>query len=312
MNDLAIIIVSWNCKGYLADCLRSIYADGSEFSLAIIVVDNNSNDGTLEMLREDFPQVHLISNSENRGFAAACNLGMKFSRSRFVLLLNPDTVVRPGAFDSMIRFMDDHGDAWAIGPTILNGDGSRQHSGMRFPTNWNILVEALFLDRLFPQTRLFGGHKELYERPECSREVDYLQGSCLMVRSDAIECVGGLDERFFMYFEETDWCRRMKKAGGTIRYCPSATIVHFGGNQIGHFDERRLVHYHRSLLRFYQKHYSPGRTAAVRLILLLRSLIRIIIWSASGILKPGLRNTAASSVRGYLRTIGILLMPGHA
>lgn len=311
MNDLTIIIVSWNCKGYLAECLQSIDADGSKLSCTIIVVDNNSNDGTLEMLREDFPRVHLISSEKNLGFAAANNRALKSSRSRFVLLLNPDTVVRPGAFDSMIKFMDDHVDAWAIGPTILNGDGSRQHSGVRFPTNWNILVEALFLDRLFPQTELFGEHKELYKHPECSREVDYLQGSCLMVRSDAIERVGGLDERFFMYFEETDWCCRMKKAGGTIRYCPSATIVHFGGNQIGHFDERRLVHYHRSLLRFYQKHYSPGRTAAVRLVLLLRSLIRIVIWCALWILKPGLRDTAASSVRGYLRTIGILLMPGH-
>jgi GT2 family glycosyltransferase len=311
MNDLTIIIVSWNCKGYLTECLGSIDVDRSKILRTVIVVDNNSSDGTPEMLRKDFPRVDVISNMENRGFAAANNQALKVSRSRFVLLLNPDTVVRSGALDTMVKFMDDRADVWAIGPTILNGDGSRQHSGVRFPTNWDILVEALFLDRLFPQTRLFGRHKEVYKDPERSDEVDYLQGSCLMVRSEAIERVGALDERFFMYFEETDWCFRMKKAGGTIRFCPSATVVHFGGNEIGHFDERRLVHYHRSLLRFYQKHYSVGRTAAARLILFLRSLIRIVVWCVFWVLKPGLRDKAASSVRGYVSTVGILFTPGH-
>ena len=306
MSDLTVIVVSWNCKGYLADCLRSIESSGSN-TAPVVVVDNNSNDGTVEMLRQEFPQIHLLVNRENTGFATANNQALKKVQSRYVLILNPDTVVRPGALDAMVRFMDEYPDVWAAGPTILNGDGSRQHSGVRFPNNWNIFVEALFLDRLFPQSRLFGRHKELYEDPTLSREVDYLQGSCLMVRSSAIERVGGLDERFFMYFEETDWCYRMKAEGGKICTCPPATVIHFGGTALGHFDEQRLTHYHRSLLRFYRKHYSPSRTIAVRVILWFRSLIRICVWCIAWFARPALRSSAASSVRGYVNVIGMLL-----
>jgi GT2 family glycosyltransferase len=307
MNDLTIIIVSWNCRGYLADCLRSIDDTGSAVSYSIVVVDNKSDDGTLKMLREDFPRVHLIANAENVGFAVANNQALKASRSRYVMLLNPDTIVHSAGLETLIRFMDDHPPVWAAGPAMLNRDGSPQRTGVRFPNNWNIFCEAFFLDRLFPRSRLFGRHKELYADASVSRPVDYVQGACLIVRSEAVEKVGGFDERYFMYFEETDWCYRMKRAGGHVYFSPDAEVTHFGGGDVGHYDEERLVHYHRGLLRFYYKHYSWFASAIVRVIVAARSLVRIGIWGGIAVIKPGARQSALSSIRGYMRTFTILI-----
>jgi GT2 family glycosyltransferase len=303
MLDLAIVIVSWNCREYLSGCLRSIASSGTQSGYTVIVVDNDSDDGTVAYVREAFPSVRIFGNTRNVGFAAANNQGMRGTQSRYVLLLNPDTVLQQGSLDAMIRFMDEHADAWAAGPAILNPDGSRQHSGVRFPSNWNIAVEAFFLDRLFPRSRLFGRHKELYEDTGRVRDVDYLQGSCLMVRADAIGKVGDLDEQFFMYFEETDWCYRMKRAGGKVVYCPAAAIVHFGGGETGHFDEPRLVYYHRSLVLFYRKHYSTGKLVILRPLLVIRSLLRLGIWCAVAAVRPTLRRAAVSSVKGYTTTL---------
>jgi hypothetical protein len=205
--------------------------------------------------------------------------------------------------------MDGHENVWAAGPAMVNADGTLQRTGVRFPGNWNILVEALFLDRLYPQSRLFGRHKELFEDPGKVRGVDYVQGACLMVRFKAIETVGGLDEQFFMYFEETDWCYRIKAAGGDVSYCPSATVVHFGGGEAGHYDEVRLLYYHKSLLRFYRKHYSMLRSIGVRTILALRSVLRTVVWSVVAAVKPARRRSALSSAKGYLKTIVMLLQP---
>jgi hypothetical protein len=172
---------------------------------------------------------------------------------------------------------------------------------------WNLFVETLFLDRLFPTSRFFGGHRELYKDAATERPVDYVQGSCLVVRREVLEKVGPLDERFFMYFEETDWCYRIKKRGGEVWIVPSAGVVHLGGDATGHFDERRLVYYYQSLLRFFDKHHTLWKRGAVRILVVVRSLIRIVSWGTVGLLRPKLRAAACSSCRGYLR---IALNPG--
>lgn len=308
MNDLSIIIVTWNSRACLVDCLRSIEAAGSEYS--ILVVDNHSSDGTVEELQQEFPDVSVIANRSNLGFAAANNQGLRAAESRYTMLLNPDTIVHPGALGAMVRFMDEHPAVWAAGPAMFNRDGSRQQTGVRFPDNWNILCEALFLDRVFPQSRVFGRHKELFEEMSGPRAVDYVQGACLIVRREVFEKLGGLDETFFMYFEETDWCYRMKKQGGEVYLVPGAEVTHLGGGDIGHYDKRRLVYYHQSLLLFYRKHYSWPSSLMVRGIILLRSFIRIIVWTAVAIRKPGVRSSALSSIRGYLHIPGILIHRG--
>lgn len=306
MADLTIVIVSWNCRDDLAGCLRSIRSAASEIDSTVVVVDNGSTDGTVEMLRDDFTSTAVLANSTNRGFAAANNQALASLQSRYVLLLNPDTIVHKDALRLLVRFLDESPSIWAAGPLMLNRDGSRQISGVRFPNNWNILCETLFLDRLFPKSRIVGRHKELFADLSIPRSVDYVQGACLIVRADVLNVVGGLDEKFFMYFEETDWCYRMKHNGGLIYLFPEARVTHFGGGETGHYDETRLIHYHRSLLRFYRKHYSTWSSVIVKMIIALRSLVRLVGWCLIAVVRPGLRSSAASSMRGYIRTYPIL------
>jgi GT2 family glycosyltransferase len=306
MHDVTIILITWNARAYVENCLRSLAPSSSRQSTRVIVVDNNSSDGTQSLIEEKFRDVELIKNSSNVGFAGANNQAMRISHSRFVFLLNPDTIVRPGAVDALVDFMLTHEDAWACGPSILNGDGTPQRTGVRFPNNWNLFVESLFLDRLFPRSMLFGRHRALYEDPTRIRAVDYLQGACLMVRREVVENIGELDDTFFMYFEETDWCYRMNRAGGKVYICPTAQVEHLGGGDIGHYDQRRLLHFYRSLLLFYHKHYSLRRTCGARVIVGLRACIRILAWAAIFILKPSLRSKAVSSVKGYCGVFGML------
>jgi GT2 family glycosyltransferase len=150
---------------------------------------------------------------------------------------------------------------------------------------------------------VFGRHKELFEAQGNPRPVDYLQGACLMLRSEWLTRIGPLDERFFMYFEETDWCFRLNKAGGRVFLVPDAVVTHFGGGEVGHYDDRRVVHYHRSLLLFFKKHHSLRRRMALRVVVLLRSVVRLIAWSIVALFSSPLRTRATSAIRGYTRAI---------
>ncbi len=310
MNDLTVIVVTWNSGSDIEECLRTALSASRGLQAKIVVVDNGSTDGTRQIVAEHFPEVSLVANRGNIGFAAANNVGIRQADSRYLMLLNPDTIVREGAFRGLVGFMDAHSDCWAAGPALLNGDGTPQRTGVRFPSLWNLFVESFFLDRLFPRSRIFGRHRELYEDPGRSRPVDFVQGSCLIVRREAVEAVGVLDEEFFMYFEETDWCYRMKKAGGTVYYTPDGEVVHLGGGVMGHYDESRLVHFHRSLLRFYRKHSTAAAGLILRAILFVRSIIRVALWGAIAAFRPSVRARAASSVRGYARVIALLFSRG--
>ncbi len=308
MTDLTIIIVSYNCREDLRRCLRSLPPASVHRPTRTVVVDNASTDGTPAMITGEFPDVHLTVNAVNRGFGAANNQALRDAVTPYVLLLNPDTIVGPGAFDTMLDWMDSHPEVSACGPLLRNPDQTLQRTGVRFPSIWNILVEALFLDRMFPTSRLFGRHRELYLDPKVPRQVDYVQGSCLLVRTSVLPRVGLLDEDFFMYFEETDWCFRIKEAGGMVWVCPNAEVVHIGGGTEGHYDEARLVHYHRGLLRFFAKHYPGWQGLLVRPVLAVRSLVRLVLWCSVALVKPRLRAEARSGIRGYLRTFPILVL----
>lgn len=306
MIDLSVIIVTWNSRRDLERCLPSLAGAAAGIQMELLVVDNASDDGSNEVASRLFPGARLILNSTNAGFAAANNQALREAGGRHVCLLNPDTVLRQRALAELVRYLDGHPDVWACGPAMENGDGTPQRTGVRFPVLWTIFVESLFLDRLFTQSRVFGRHRELYADPTQVRAVDYLQGACLMVRRDVIARAGLLDEGFFMYFEETDWCYRMKTAGGAVHYCPIGTVVHFGGGAFAHFDERRIVYYHRSLLRFFRKHYGWVRRAAVRPILLMRTVIRILLWGVLVLMRPSARRESLSSLKGYLRVVAVL------
>jgi GT2 family glycosyltransferase len=307
MIDVSIIIVTWNNASDIDRCLDSLAGVGKAASAQIIVIDNASGDGTVDKILRGYPGVRVISNTQNVGFAAANNQAIVATESRYVMILNPDTSVDAGTIEALVHFLDTSPGAWVAGPMILNLDRTVQRSGVRFPSRWNILVESLFLDRLFSNSRIFGSHKEMYEDPWKPRLVDYLQGSALMVRREAIEKVGGLDEAFFMYFEEADWCYRIRKAGGEVHYWPVGKVVHYGGDAFAHFDERRLVYYHRSLLRFFKKHYSTKRAIGLKAILGLRSMLRLLLWLTIAVMSPSRRNQAVSSARGYWKVLRILM-----
>ncbi|MER3523795.1 MAG: glycosyltransferase family 2 protein [Ignavibacteria bacterium] len=307
MVDLSIVIVSWNSRLDLMRCLGSLKTSHPSVAYEVVVVDNASSDETVAFLKQTYPDVHVIVNEHNRGFAAANNQAFGVVRGRYILLLNPDTLVHDGALDALVAFMDTHTDAGAAGPILCNKDGSLQYTGVRFPRVGDLLVESLFLDQIFPRSRIFGRHKETYADVHSVRSVDFVQGSCMIVRSDIVRSVGGLDENFFLYFEEVDWCKRMQDAGYRVYVVPWARITHLANVEIGHYNEHRVVHYHRSLLRLFQKHHGFVDRVLLRAVLALRSIIRILVWSVMALVRPSLRSKSISAMRGYVRTLGLLL-----
>jgi len=249
--DISVIIVNYNTKNLLRNCLHSVYETVKNISFEILVVENASQDGSPAMLREEFPQVQVIENSQNRGFAAANNQALALMKGRYALLLNTDTVLKEKAVYELFSFMETHpGVAMASGQ-LLNADGSKQNSIANFPSLWTLLFNVPLLEMIFPQK--YPSKRYLHKDPI---EIDSGIGACLLVRRKAIEEVGLFDERYFFFFEETDWALQMKKAGWKIFHVPSAYIYHFQGQSIGH-DIRSRIEFYRSRYHFFRK-WEPG------------------------------------------------------
>ncbi len=260
MSDLSVVIVSYNTSGLLRDCLRSVDAARGMLSLDVVVVDNRSTDDSCGMMAREFPNVRLMRNTENRGFAAANNQGLAGTRGRYVLLLNSDTIVRAGAFETMVAFMDGHPRAGYCGPRLVNADGSYQASAHRFPTVFSRVFSLTGLAERHPRS----AHcLDLHASQGDDRvfRADWVKGACLLVRREALEQVGPLDEGYFMYFEETDWCGRMAAAGWEGWYVADAEVVHLGGASVRHDDEVRVfsgnqpVYWVRSHRRYLRRHH---------------------------------------------------------
>ena len=262
-RKLSIIIVNYNAEKFLLECLDSIYAQTKQISFDVWVVDNNSMDTSVPMVQQNFPQVNLIENKENAGFIKANNKGILASKGTYVLSLNNDTVVLPGALEKLVDFMDRHPDAGACGAKVLNADGSIQHQCKRgFPTPSSALFYFLGLHKLFPRSKVFGHYLMTYLDADKTSEVDSLSGSCLMVRRRVIEDIGIMDEDYIMYGDDLDWCYRIKKAGWKIYYVPDAQIIHYGGMGGSRvLPYRNIWEFHRSMITFYKKHYANNHTA---------------------------------------------------
>jgi len=253
---LSIIIVSYNTKEVTRNCLSSIYQNRPQQPFEIIVVDNNSSDGSQEVIERNFPEVVLIKNSENVGFARANNQGLRIRNGNYVLLLNPDTLVLPEAINRMIVFMDKNPKVGAVTPRIWLDEGKTLQSHILHPfTIGQYIFGFTPLGRLFPRNWVF---KKMWNkdievwRSKNPLEVDCFAGACIMVRGGVIENVGPLDENFFMFFEDTDWCLRMKKAGWRLFFLPEAEIVHFAHQSPS---DRLLEMYRNSLVYYLKKHY---------------------------------------------------------
>jgi len=228
MPELSIVIVSWNVRDLLRGCLRSLYAAPEGRAAQVIVVDNGSTDGSAEMVEAEFPAVQLVRGSENRGFAAANNTGLALAQGRYVLFLNPDTEIIGAALAALLGYAAAQPDVAVVAPQLLNSDGSLQPSRYRFPTFATAFFESTWLEPIAPRQLLDRYYvRDLPEDQVC--DVDWVRGAALLVRRAAIDAVGPLDEGFFMYSEELDWCRRFRDAGWRVVYLPTAQVIHHGG-----------------------------------------------------------------------------------
>lgn len=227
--DLSIIIVNWNVRVLLTKCLNSIFScpKGREFE--VIVIDNASEDGSIEMITQQFPQVRLILNKSNKGFAKANNQGLREMRGEFALLLNPDTIVGEEAIDKMVEFMKENDDVGILGPKIINPDGSLQASAFSYPTLIDDIILGFRSNLFFTGKFISHYHSRFYHLPDHPFRVDWVSGACLMIRKKTIEDIGLLDERLFLFAEDLDWCLRAKNGGWKVIYFPRACIVHYGG-----------------------------------------------------------------------------------
>ncbi len=261
--DVSICIVNWNVKALLHQCLTSIPEGAAGLTYEIIVVDNASTDGSADLL-EMFPHVKWIQNRENVGFTRANNQAFAVSQGRYICLLNPDTVVSPGALSTLVAYMDAHPDVGIVGPQLRYPDGTLQPSRYRFPSVMTALMESTPLAWLWPNNPW----NRRYHCGDCSpheeHEVDWLNGACLMVRREVIDRVGNLDERFFMYSEELDLCRRAKMAGWRVMYVPQAVVVHHEGKSSEQVVVARHVHFNRSKVLYFRKHHGAWAAFFVR------------------------------------------------
>ncbi len=283
--DLSIVIVSWNVRDLLEACLRSIYAKTRGLSFEVFVVDNASADGSPEMVEQSFPQVQLICNAANVGFARATNQALRLSKGRYVLLLNPDTVILDEALVQMVRFADENPDIGALGPKVLTAQGEvDMRCARRFPSLLSEFFELTRLSYRFPRNRLLGSYLMSYWDHNDSREVEVLMGACMLVRREAMEQVGLLDEAFYMYGEDVEWCYRLKRAGWRIWYDSEARIVHLGGQSTKLIREEMGLERFRSRYTFFRKHRGPLYAGAYKALMLLITLAKQVIFAVRAII----------------------------
>lgn len=250
--DISVIILNWNTRDMLADCLETVIKHAEQLTLELIVVDNASTDGSQAMLQQRFPQVRLIANEENVGFARGNNQGMAVSRGRYMLLLNSDAFVTPGSLQALLDLADAQPRAGIIGAHLLNADGTFQASHTPFPNLWQEFLILSGLGRLLFNRWYPSRGPEEAKGPQM---VDYVEGACLLVRPEAFRETNGLDEGFFMYAEEVDWCYSVRQKGWQVWYQPAAKIIHLGGGSSQGRRTQREGDLYRSRVRFFRKHY---------------------------------------------------------
>ena len=275
--QLSVIIVNYNVRPFLENALVSLQKALTGLQGEIVVVDNASDDGSVEMVRSKFPHVRLIANSRNTGFAEANNRALEQASGRYVLLINPDTIVQEDTLRTMITFFERNPDAGLAGCTILNPDGSLQLACRRsFPTPWVAFTKIIGLSSLFPKAKLFGRYNLTYLNPDETYEVDAVSGSFMFVRREVLNQVGGLDEQFFMYGEDLDWCYRIQRAGWKIFYVHSTKIIHYKGESAKRSDLDEVRLFYDAMHLFVKKHFRRPSVSH----LILRGGIALRAWVA--------------------------------
>jgi hypothetical protein len=269
--NLSVIIVNWNTKDLLCQCIDSLTLTLKKINAEVFVVDNGSTDGSVGAVREKFPGVRLIENPVNLGFAKANNQALSDSRGIYVLLLNPDTQVKDEAIPRMLSFMNAHPKAGLVGGQLLNADGSKQNSIANFPSLATELFNKSLLRWLFPEK--FPGKETYYAAPV---EVDSVIGACMLARRETAEQVGLLDEGYFLFLEETDWCYRMKKAGWKIYHIPQAEILHFQGKSAEAEKGKARIEYYRSRYHYFRKNRGVFQSSVLSIGLIIKLSVELV------------------------------------
>lgn len=309
--DVSVVIVNWNTRDLLLDCVTSLYEETRSSSLQIIVVDNASVDGSADAVAMAYPDVALIRNESNLGFSRANNQGLAIATGRYLCLVNSDVKALDGVVDLMREYLDSNLEIGALAPRTVGADLRLRRNCRDYPTLRNEASQALYLDQLFPSISWFRGRTLMDYDYETPSDIEVLSGCFLMVPRRVWEVVGGLDERFFIYAEDTDWSRRIKEAGWRVVYFPQAQAIHYGGSSSAvervRFDRERL----RANLEYWRKHEGTARTAAYWGLQLTGSALRAVAWSAAIVsTSADRRQRARTAARRYWQLMGWMLLEG--
>jgi hypothetical protein len=300
--NLSIVIVNWNTCELLAQCLDSIFAHPPGGDFEVWVVDNDSQDGSREMVQDRFPMVHLVANGENPGFARANNQALRRACGKYILLLNPDTLVTHGALERLVRFMEENPEAGGAGPRLLNPDLTLQESCYPRPTLFSEFWRMFHLESI--------RHQGTYPMDQWSleedREVDVLKGACMIVRCDVLNQVGFLDEDYYIYSEEVDLCYRMQQAGWRLYWVPQAQVIHFGGQSTQQVAQEMFLRLYQGKILYFRKNYGRFAVLIYKLILYMASFWRVLLTPLAFFEEPSQRRKHLNLSMNYRRLIGAL------
>jgi len=298
--DVSIIIVAWNVKQLLHDCLKSVYDQTRDIEFEVIYVDNASEDGSVEIVERDFSEVIIIENDENQGFIKANNQAIKIAEGRYVLLLNSDTIILDNAISKTVEFADAHPEAAVVGCRVLNPDMTLQRTCVMYHSPLNLFLSATYLYKLFPRNKFFGREAMTWWDFDDVREVETVSGCFSLVRTKAIEQVGLMDPIYFVYGDDPDWCYRFKKEGWKIMFTSEPNIIHYGGQTTKHMAREFSLQCCGSILIFIKKHKGTFAFYLARIFLAIFFLLRVPYWLATGLIKSDERGNAFNHSKTYL------------
>jgi len=284
---LSIVVICWNDLKVIMNCLKSIVEGTTRTDFEVIVTDNGSSDGSVERIRAEFPQVRIVENGANLGFSKGNNCGIRETKGDYVLILNPDTIIHAGSLDRWIEFAGRHPECGAYGCKVLNPDGTFQGTARPFPTVRRAIIAAFGLRALGHLGNFFLSDKYVGWNGETEREIDWQSGCCILFKGPLLrDTLKGFDEQFFFHYEEVDLCYRVWQAGFPIRYTPTVTITHLGGQSVGRYPVRFAIETNRNYYRYFYKHFGAKGARRCRRVLLIHLGIRQFGYGLLYRLKP--------------------------
>jgi len=299
--DVSVIIVAWNVKDLLQSCLKSVYEQTKAVKFEVIYVDNGSEDGSVEMVTKEFPEVKIITNNENKGFIEANNQGIEVAKGMYVLLLNSDTIVLDNAIAKSVAFADAHPRTAVVGCRVLNPDKTLQRTCFMYPSALNMFLSATYLYKIFPKNRFFGREHMTWWDYEDVREVETVCGCFSLVRNEAINQVGLMDKTYFVYGDDPDWCYRFKKNGWKVMFTPEPKIIHYGGQTTNQMVDEFKLQLCGSKLTFIRLHRSATEFVFARLFTSLFFLLRVPYWLVVGLFSKNGKSQPLLTAKAYLK-----------